>query len=111
MAKTIITAAKLAFNAPSALPATVAIGGEGAKIAPGADHKTLLIIEATAAGKATVKAGTGIQGTRDLEITFADAGTQCVTLESGAFLQTVGEDKGSFVVTGSNLKAAAVVLP
>lgn len=112
MAITKITAAKSKFNTPAAMPATVAINAtDGAAVYPAADHKTLVIIESTAAGTATIKAGTGIQGTRDLEVKFSAAGSQCVTLESGAFMQVSGDNKGAYLITGANIKVAAVTVP
>ena len=47
-----------------------------------------------------------------MTVTFSAAGTQCVNLESGAFVNVSGENRGKIQITGpATIKAACVVLP
>ena len=113
MAATAIVNTVLSRNTPAAYTAPAALNAsDGALITAAADEKMLIILEATAAGSAVIKAGNGLQGVKDLTVTFSAAGTQCVNLESGAFVNVSGENRGKIQITGpANIKAACVVLP
>ena len=89
------------YTATAALDPT-----DGCEITLGADHKTLILLEASAGTTATIKAGDEIQGVKDMTVTFSDAGTKCLCLESGRFCKG-----GKVTITGASLKAACVVLP
>lgn len=80
----------------------------------GADHKTLILLQntVTAVKTVTVKAGNGIQGVNDLEIEIDASSTKAVALNSGAFKNMYGDDKGKVIMTGpSDIKIAVLKLP
>ena len=107
MAATAIVNTVLARNEAKDYTAPAAIDGtDGCEITLAADHKTLIILEATAATTATVKAGDALQGVGDLAVAFDAAGTKCLCLESGRFAKA-----GKVTITGASLKAACIVLP
>ena len=89
------------YTAPAAIDGT-----DGCEITLAADHKTLILLEASGETTATVKAGDALQGVGDLTIPFSAAGTKCLCLESGRFAKA-----GKVTITGASLKAACVVLP
>lgn len=118
MSMVTITNKSLKFNEAGAVPNTVAVDTvDGARIdySNKEDARILVIIEnaATAVKTATVKAGTGIQGVSDLNVEVPASGRVALCLESGAYLQTTGNNKGYIIITGAdaNIKVAAVELP
>ena len=118
MAITNVTNAKLSFNTAGNVPAAVAVDASaGARIdfSGKEDARILVLLEnaAGAAKTATVKAGGGIQGVSDLSVPLSANAKLAIVLESGAYVQTEGDNKGHVVVTGSdaNVKVAAIELP
>ena len=81
------------------------------------DAKTVLLFQNTdtaAAHSAVVKKGNGIQGVVDLATgDIAASAIVALTVDSGAFKNVTGENKGCAVVVPDDvkLKAAVVVLP
>lgn len=72
------------------------------------DHKYTVIIantDASTAVKATVKAGDGVQGVDDYEITVAAGKAVAVNLESGRFAK-----KGVVTVKGASNKIGVLVI-
>lgn len=64
----------------------------------------ILVAVSSDGGNITVKAGTGIQGTQDLELTL-EAGLNVIRLETGKFIQTKsnnigGDGEGETTVAG-----------
>lgn len=111
MAATEIVNAVLNWNEAGEMPAGVEIDAAGGALIPAAaDQRMLILLEADAAGDIVVKAGNGLQGVRDLTVTFDGAGTKAVTVESGAYVNMSGPNRGKIHITGSG-KAACVVLP
>ncbi len=119
MAATKITSTFLSFNEAAAIPATVAVDAtDGALIdySAASDARILLILEnasSSEAKAATIVAGNSIQGVSDLEVSVAASGRMALVLESGAYMNVSGDNKGMVVVKGAdaNIKVAAVVLP
>lgn len=123
MAATAITNLTLsAVNTAGTFPATAAVeADEGALITfSKEDQKHLVILENThvsvTAVTAVIKAGDGIQGTADLEITLAAAAKKCLVIESGRFKNVSGTNKGKVLIldndtTSTALQVACVVLP
>ena len=118
MAIVSVTNTKLKFNEAGAIPAAVAVDvTDGARIdfTDKEDARILIILEnaATSAKTATIKAGGGLQGVNDLEVSLASIAKMSIVLESGPYIQTEGTNKGCVVITGedANVKVAAVELP
>lgn len=121
MAATTITSAAITRNAATALPATAAVAAnEGALVTYNkADQKIMLILEnssATTTVTAVIAKGNGLQGTKDLEITIGTSSKVVAVVESGAYVNVSGDDKGKLLVkdkvtTATILKVAAVTLP
>lgn len=118
MAATAITNTVLsAFGKAEAMPATAAVDAtSGALITcDKTDHKMLIIMEnadTTNAETVTIKAGNGIQGTKDWTVSVPKASTMVVTVESGFYKNVSGANKGKIVITGTaDVKIACVVLP
>lgn len=90
---------------------------DGAEIAwKERDDKYLLFIQninASAAKTATIKAGNGIQGVNDLEVSIPAANFTFVAIDSGRFKNVSGTDKGKVVITGASadIKVACFKLP
>ena len=79
------------------------------------DERSVLVVQngGSAAATVVVKKGNGIQGVKDLASYSVGAGEiAAVVLDSGAFKNVSGADKGTVKVTGSatDLKAALVEL-
>ncbi len=102
---------KLKWNEAGFPADAAAVEADGALVPMGADQKMLILITATAETTATVKSGDGIQATEDLEISIASGKTAAVSVESGKFLITKGENKGNVLVLGENIKVQAIELP
>lgn len=108
-----MTNTNLKWNSAAAAEMTAADIENGIWVTPGADEATVLILTAAGAMDVTISAGDGIQGTDDLVIAFAGAGTQYVSLESGCYKQTRGEHAGKFLVkpSASGLTVGCLRLP
>ena len=93
-----------------ATPTLVAlVAGEDTPIEfDGRDDKMVLVINATAACKLTVKAGNGIQGVSDLTLDVAK-GVNLLKLESGRFKNVSGENKGKIVLNSTGTPSVGVV--
>ncbi len=72
------------------------------------DEKMILVVNATTETTLTVKAGNGIQGVCDLELTVP-VGVSLVKLESGRFKNVSGENKGKIVVVSAGTPSVGVV--
>ena len=94
-------------NEAKDLPMLTAIdAADGLNIPCAADQKMLIILEKTgAAGDLVLKAGSAVQGTEDLAVTFSAAGTKVLNIESGKYAKD-----GYLHFTGTG-KAGCVVLP
>lgn len=71
------------------------------------DDKMILVVNATAETKLTVKAGNGIQGVCDLTLDVP-VGVSLVKLESGRFKFVTGENKGKIVVVSTGTPKVGV---
>lgn len=77
----------------------------------GADNKLVIIASGSAGDKLTLKAGNGIQGVTDVELTLK-AGTNAVRVDSGLFKIMSGSDKGKIAFTTSaSLTVGLIQLP
>lgn len=90
------------------IPAAVACGAGGATVVYDKPDEKITLIIGTA--EATIKAGNGLQGAKDLVIPFT-AGTRAVVIESGAFVNTSGVNKGKILITGATATVQAIVTP
>ncbi len=108
-----MTNTNLKWNQAAAAEMTAAGTDSGIWVTPGADEATVLILTASGAMDVTISAGDGIQGTNDLVIAFAGAGTQYVSLESGCYKQTRGEHAGKLLIkpSASGLTVGCLRLP
>jgi hypothetical protein len=84
------------------------------------DQKILIQItnsSTTATHTAVIVKGNGLQGVKDLEIPIAHEATVVTVVESGAFKQMSGDNKGKILVRDKSttntdvIQVAAVVLP
>ncbi|MEY8366841.1 hypothetical protein AALA22_14490 [Anaerovoracaceae bacterium 41-7] len=80
------------------------------------DERTVFLFQnsGTAAATVKVKQGNGIQGVTDLDAFSIAAGSiAAFRLDSGAFKQVTGENKGTavFIPSSTDVKAAVIVLP
>lgn len=114
MAIVTITPDKLELNTGKALTAGKALdAGDGAYIDfTGKDHNILILLTGSAADTVTIKAGDGIQGVADEEVSVTNGGTTAVSIESGRFKITSGAHKGFVHLTGAaTTSVQAVELP
>lgn len=121
MAATTITSTSITRGATTALPATAAVAAnEGALVTYNKDdQKIMLILEnssATTTLTAVIAKGNALQGTKDLEITIGTSSKLVTVIESGAYVNVSGDNKGKVLIkdkstTAETLKVAAVVLP
>ena len=118
MARTVLTVNKINDANkpmdPAAYASMLAVpnSADGAELALGKDHKTMLLLvnDGSGTATATVKAGNGIQGVNDLQISL-DAGKYTfVCLDSGRFKNMHGADKGKVIIAGT-AKIAVFELP
>lgn len=84
--------------------------------AKAADHRLLLVFSNTSADTAydiTIKKGNGLQGVADITQEIAASKMAAIVVESGAFKNISGTNKGKIVAIPENaaVKMAAVVLP
>lgn len=79
------------------------------------DDKYLILVHntATSASTVTVKAGNGIQGVADLAHSVAASSYATVSIDSGAYKNVSGDDKGKVIIEGSatGVKIAVFKLP
>lgn len=79
------------------------------------DDKYLILIHNTAssASTVTVKAGNGIQGVADLTHSVSSNAYAAVSIDSGAYKNVNGDDKGKVIIEGSStsVKIAVFKLP
>lgn len=115
---TAITNAKLALNTWGGLtfaPATAAADGVAIDMT-GKDFATVILAKngGSAAATVTVKAGDGIQGIKDIAAYSIAAGaTAAIRLDSGAFKNVLGTNKGKAVIipSSTDITFAVVELP
>lgn len=117
MASTSITNTKIKFNLGVSAedPVAVTSTSDGCVIDfSHSDGRILILLHNGDASPFDVKvlAGNGIQGTNDLSVNVAANKTTALVLESGAFMNVSGENKGKVKITGNtNLKVQAFELP
>lgn len=121
MALGAVTNAVITRNAATAMGAFVDCAvNEGLLVTPGADDaKVVLHIKnaLTTANTAVITKGNGLQGVADLEIAIAASSEKVIVVESGAYKQVTGTNKGKILIkdkstTNTNaISVAAVVLP
>jgi len=106
------------LNAVTFTAATTAADGFTVDLSGFADQKAVFLLQNTNAGStsrtATIKAGNGLQGVSDLASGNVAAGNiAAISVESGAFMNVSGDDKGKIKVIPAHaeLKLAVVVLP
>ena len=89
------------------------------------DQKILLLLKnnvTNATHTAVIKAGNGLQGVSDLEITLtgtttAEGNEKAVVIESGRYVNVSGDNKGKVNIvsadttTGTQIEVRAIVLP
>lgn len=106
-----ITAAKLKFNEASPVPENTQLGADGIKIPfTGVDDSRVLIVIKNLLSDPntiTIKAGSFIQGTNDLEIELEPETTYGITVESGKYMNA----DGHVYITGISAYIYAIVLP
>ena len=108
-----MTNTNLKWNQAAAAEMAAADTQNGILVTPGADEATVLILTASGAMDVTISAGDGIQGGNDLGVSFAGAGTQYISLESGCYKQTRGEHAGKLLIkpSASGLTVGCLRLP
>ena len=108
-----MTNTNLKWNQAAAAEMAAADTQNGILVTPGADEATVLILTASGAMDVTISAGDGIQGGNDLVVSFAGAGTQYISLESGCYKQTRGEHAGKILIkpSASGLTVGCLRLP
>ena len=79
------------------------------------DEKYVVLIQNTDTTNdetVTIKKGNGIQGVADYTATIEKGTTVAISLDSGAYKNVSGTDKGKVVITGTaDVEVAVVVLP
>lgn len=122
MAATEITNTVLKRNEAKVMPTAETVAkGDGALVTfDKDDQKILLLLKnnvTNATHTAVIKAGNGLQGVSDLEITLAGDAEACVVVESGRFMDVSGDNKGKVNIvskdttTGTQIEVRAIVLP
>jgi hypothetical protein len=122
MSATAITKTVVTRNAATAVPSAATVAKtDGALVTfDKDDQKILLLLKnniTNVTHTAVIKAGNGLQGVSDLEVTLAASSEACVVVESGRFVNVSGDDKGKVnivskdTVTGTQIEVRAVVLP
>ena len=79
----------------------------------GKDFQTVIIVENSGSGSATVtvKAGNGIQGVNDLAAyTLAASEVAAIRLDSGAFKNVTGDNKGKVLIIPSTADVKFTVI-
>ena len=127
MAATAITKTVITRNAATNVPtAATVVKTDGALVTfDKDDQKILLLLKnniTDATHTAVIKAGNGIQGVSDLEITLTGTNTtagneKAVVIESGKYMNVSGDNKGKVNIvskdttTGTQIEVRAIVLP
>ena len=122
MAATAITNTVLKRNEAKAVPtAATVVKTDGALVTfDKDDQKILLLLKnnvTTATHTAVIKAGNGLQGVSDLEVTLDGGAEACVVVESGRFMNVSGNNKGKVNIVskdtavGTQIEVRAIVLP
>ncbi|MEA4831921.1 hypothetical protein SDC9_129706 [bioreactor metagenome] len=114
----ITNAALTAFNTTADFPAAVAasVAADGVTIdATGRDDKLLIYIENTDsvnAESAIIKKGNGIQAANDLTVSLAASAKKVIQLESGAFKNVSGTNKGKILIipSSTDVKFSAILM-
>ena len=84
------------------------------------DQKILLLLKnniTNVTHTAVIKAGNGLQGVSDLEITIEKGAEVVTVIESGRFMDVSGDNKGKVNIvskdttTGTQIEVRAIVLP
>ena len=122
MAATTITNTVLKRNVAKAMPTAATVAKtDGALVTfDKDDQKILLLLKNNVSGAThtvVIKAGNGLQGVSDLEVTLEGAAEACVVVESGRFMDVSGDNKGKVNIvskdttTGNQIEVRAIVLP
>jgi hypothetical protein len=122
MTATKITNTVLKRNEAKAMPTAATVAKtDGALVTfDKDDQKILLLLKnnvSNATHTAVIKAGNGLQGVSDLEVTLAGGAEACVVVESGRFMDVSGDNKGKVNIvskdttTGTQIEVRAIVLP
>ena len=127
MSATAITKVEVTRNAATNVPTAATVARtDGALVTfDKDDQKILLLLKnnvSNATHTAVIKAGNGLQGVSDLEITLTGTNTtagneKAVVIESGRFVNVTGDNKGKVVIvskdatTGNQIEVRAIVLP
>lgn len=127
MSATAITKTVVTRNAATNVPTAATVAKtDGALVTfDKDDQKILLLLKnnvTNAPHTAVIKAGNGLQGVSDLEITLTGTDTtagneKAVVIESGRFVNVTGDNKGKVVIvskdatTGTQIEVRAIVLP
>jgi len=122
MAATKITNTVLKRNEAKAVPTAATVAKtDGALVTFDKDDQKILLLLKNAITDAThtavIKAGNGLQGVSDLEVTLAGSAEACVVVESGRFMDVSGDNKGKVNIvskdttTGTQIAVRAIVLP
>lgn len=106
-----LTVTKLNFNEVSGMESAVSATSGATVPYSGCDDSRMLLIFENSGDATEVKvlAGDSIQGMSDLVLTV-ESGMSAITVESGKYMKTTGEDAGNITVTGS-VNVYAVLLP
>jgi len=122
MAATAITNTVLKRNEAKAMPTAATVAKtDGALVTfDKDDQKILLLLKnnvTNATHTAVIKAGNGLQGVTNLEVTLNAGAEACVVVESGRFMDVSGNNKGKVNIvskdttTGTQIEVRAIVLP
>lgn len=122
MGATAITNTVLKRNEAKAVPTAATVAKtDGALVTfDKDDQKILLLLKnnvTNATHTAVIKAGNGLQGVSDLEVTLDGDAEACVVVESGRFMDVSGDNKGKVNIvskdttTGTQIEVRAIVLP
>ena len=127
MGATAITKTVITRNAATNVPTAATVKNlEGALVTfDKDDQKILLLLKNNVSNvthTAVIKAGNGIQGVSDLEITLTGTNTtagneKAVVIESGRYMDVSGDNKGKVNIvskdttTGDQIEVRAIVLP
>ena len=122
MAATEITNTVLKRNEAKAMPTAATVAKtDGALVTFDKDDQKILLLLKNAVSNAThtavIKAGNGLQGVSDLEVTLDGDAEACVVVESGRFMDVSGDNKGKVNIvskdttTGTQIEVRAIVLP
>lgn len=122
MSATAITKTVVTRNAATAVPTAATVAKtDGALVTfDKDDQKILLLLKnnvTNATHTAVIKAGNGLQGVSDLEITLKGSAEVVTVIESGRFMDVSGDNKGKVNIvskdatTGTQIEVRAIVLP